>query len=147
MTSRVEDRLTWEAEELLAYGLDLEPLNERRAVSLLFRRLLPPHLAARVSITELLPARGRRRYVDAAAVMTPPFGPIEMELRFPVSPLILTHEAAHILLDSSIRRRPVGDHDDAFRATHIWLVRQALGLGTSRLLAAAYDAHGVSYEI
>lgn len=138
------DRKVYEAEGRTTSALGLVPLTERRTLSYLYR-FLPPHLTRALSVTPV--ARlGGRKWRKQASVEVFLDGTILLEILVPADVLVVTHEIAHILLDTSregFASTLNPDHGAAFRETHLWVVRQVLGLRTARVLSDFYDQEGL----
>lgn len=146
---RRECAATWDAEQVFASHLTRQgygDLTERRALSLLARRLLPPHIFDRLEVVRITAGRSATRDELGAVQVHPLAGTVRLELVLPAHIVTVTHEAAHILLDASgggFAPMLEHDHGPTFRDTHLWCVRQALGLAYARRLGGLYEKNGL----
>lgn len=139
-----QDIRTFDAEETFAAAIGSPTLTQRRAIGLLARDLLPPSIFERLRVQDLRTATRGSRFTHGRTEV-PPEGPITLELVWPTCAVVFTHEASHILLDVTSQDFTRPDHDDAFRLTHLWVVRKVFGLNRARLLGAAYTAEGLTW--
>jgi hypothetical protein len=122
-------------------------LNERRALSLLFRAL-PPHIATNLTVETTTRPLGGKKWRRQASVQVAPSGSAHLELLVPAYSTTITHEVAHLLLDTA---RPgfadpeLPDHGTLFRQTHLWVVRRTQSLKIARRLGEAYTNHGLDF--
>lgn len=128
---------TYRAEEAWAkrYRRQVPKITSLYEARNILARLVPPVLVARTTVEEV-----KARSNDHGLVDYDGWGRWTLAVKLPAEYITVTHELAHLVSEALGHD---GRHDADFRSTHVWVVRELLGLNPSGWLTRYYQKEGL----